>query len=142
MLLIKGITTVVETDPLVGWIFGGLFLFFILIIVIMNVTYKHKPTKEIEGVLVRKKIDKGNDVQYFAGSQARFANRRYLHYIRFLTFQERDPDPSKKYYVTFRTKDGVKSFTVHYDTFLALKIKSKGIITHKGSKFISFKVKK
>ena len=44
-----------------------------------------------------------------------------------------------RYYITFETNKGIKSFTVSENTYKAMRKGAKGIITMKGKKFISFK---
>ncbi|MDC0558877.1 DUF2500 domain-containing protein [Candidatus Izimaplasma bacterium] len=95
---------------------------------------KHGKLKSIEGKLTRKVKDlrdEERNVQNIVGT----SNLGLLH-------RWRNEEDTTRYYLTFKTEKGMKSFTVSEKVFKSIKRNQKGIITMKGKKFISFKNKK
>ena len=112
---------------------------FILVIVIFSVAYIYYSDKKIngdssnikvtsiKGKLIRKSIDKDN------GSR-NIRNLKRMNYGMAI----HEEGSFTKYYITFETEKGIKSFTVSKENYKKVKVGQKGIIKMKRKKFISF----
>jgi hypothetical protein len=86
----------------------------------------NKPLTQTPGKLVRKKIDRKSD------QKAIIQLQNYKH------FNMQDNPNLIRYYLTFETFTGYKSFTVTKEVYQQYKINKYGIIRHQKSKFHSF----
>ncbi len=87
---------------------------------------RDKPLKETIGKLIRKVKDDNSDSQ----SIVKMENYRHLNM--------KDNPNLIRYYLTFETKKGLRSFTVTETDYKKYKINKFGIIKHHRSKFHSF----
>ena len=119
----------------VNWPFlillAAVFLVVIIWVIYLQYRSRHRKITYIEGTLIRKVKDNRNEernVQNIAGTRAFGPFHRW-----------RQEGETVRYYITFETDKGIKSFTVTKKTYDAIKYKQKGVIGMKGKKFTSFK---
>lgn len=81
----------------------------------------------LRGKLIRKKIDRQDELR----------NVRNLIRFRYAV-SKLEEESLKRYYITFETEKGIKSFTVLKEVYKKVKLNQKGIIKIDRKKFISF----
>lgn len=96
----------------------------------MNQSTSKKRTKTINGKLIRKVKDNNEQVR-----SVKNLRRNYYGMNQVKTKDVR------KYYITFETPKGIRSFTVVYRDYNAIKLGQEGIITMQGKRFVSFEKK-
>jgi len=128
------LVSVSYTETYINWdfliILGIVIAIFIPIVWLLTRKRTYKLTY-IEGKLIRKVTDLRNEernIQNIAGTRAFGMLHRWRH-----------EGETTRYYLTFETSDGIKSFTVSQRTYKLIKKNEKGIIGMKGKKFASFR---
>jgi len=114
-------------------IYLSLFILFIIMVFIVirrneNSASRPKKIKTINGKLIRKVIDKNEE--------KRNINNLYRYKYGMGRIEK---GQLSKYYITFETEKGVKSFTVSKRIYDTVKVNQEGLIEIEGRKFKSFK---
>ena len=103
----------------------------IIIARIINVRRSKDPSRvkitSLRGKLIRKKIDQQDELR----------NVRNLIRYRYAV-PKLEKNSLKRYYITFETEKGIKSFTVSKEVYKKVKVNQKGIIKMNRKKFVSF----
>lgn len=137
-VMIKLITTVTTVNYEGLLIIGGVFILS-TVIMLFFVFYNRTKSKNaklsyIEGTLVRKIKDDQNEernVRNIAGTRA----------FGLLHNWQKDGEYAR-YYITFKTNKGSRSFTVSKKIYNNIKKNQKGTLCIRGKKFVSFRVAK
>jgi|LGVE01.1.fsa_nt_gb hypothetical protein len=123
------------TETYLNWPFfttlGIVFCIAISIVIFLQYRRANLKVIYIKGKLIRKvkdMRDEERNIQNIAGTRA-FG----------LMHSWRNEGETVRYYITFETDKGIKSFTVSERTYHAIKKNQKGTIGMKGKKFVSFK---